>query len=565
MMGKIMSEAAHSIIGMLSAKPLDMETRTANNEFSSLLLPGGNRAGLTLDNDGADKTDDKTSEQFLEQLIGNDDRPVPATSTRAATNITERDTGAPMGDEDIAPSSEPVAPSVSVSEMERFISVLPQSPTKMVADTPKTSVIRQDNIAVSKGLMNEQKQPDMKLRRSTQLPVSEPVTDKPKRQLGDVSKIPTGPLIFVDEPSGVVSTATPVSSQFTLEDEGKVQTAGKQSVDSKSPAAFKPLIEARSVLENKPIVEGGSLTDSKPVSPPAVDTSKVGTVENTTAETVQKTPVASTYIPAKPYTDAQMVARFAANQVNGKALATGATPADASADRTVMDSLGLRLASGRKAESPVLRPASELEVRAPAAIVDKPMKIETIMTVADMETVPAAAPLDSNIELSGPVPAAMVSEVQNVAQKPVNFDWNAPQFAERFASEISDLKINGDLKKFEINPRNMGRLEVSFVTRGGVEILQIEAENDAAREMIVQHSQAIQDMLKSQGRSDLTLRVDVRENMFGAPQNDSMDFSQQDSADAQQNRPAPQHNGDIAMPIETDPDPTGPSDNNRYA
>lgn len=505
MMGKIISEAAHSIIGMLSAKPLDMETRTANNEFSSLLLPGENRVDLGLDNDGADKVDDKTSEQFLELLTGNDGRPAPVTSDRAATNITLAN-------------------------------------------------------------MTEQRQPDMNVGRSTQLPVSETGADKSKNKLGDVAKIPTGPLISVDGPSEAVSTVTPVSSAHISKDIGFPQNSEKQAVESKSPAAFKPLIETRSVIQNKPTVENRPPRDSKTASSAAIEMSKAVSVENTTVETVQKTSTASTYIPAKPYTDAEMVKRSAANHMNGKAPVTGAASADIFSGRTATGSLGQRLTSGVKAESSALRPVSELDVRGPTVTVDKPMKIETTIRAADMENISAvAAPLDRNIELPGPMPAIMVSELQNVTQKSVHFDWNAPQFAERFASEISDLKINGDLKKFEINPRNMGRLEVSFVTRGGAEILQIEAENDAAREMILQHSQAIQDMLKSQGRSDLTLRVDVRDNMLGAPQNNSMNFSQQDSGQAQQNHSARQHNGGIAMPTETDSEPTGPSDNSRYA
>ena len=49
--------------------------------------------------------------------------------------------------------------------------------------------------------------------------------------------------------------------------------------------------------------------------------------------------------------------------------------------------------------------------------------------------------------------------IQAATHKTVNFDWNAPNFAGRFAAEVSGMTTIGDSKKFEINPRNLGRLE----------------------------------------------------------------------------------------------------------
>lgn len=112
-----------------------------------------------------------------------------------------------------------------------------------------------------------------------------------------------------------------------------------------------------------------------------------------------------------------------------------------------------------------------------------------------------------------------ISASADGAQRAASFDWNAPQFAQRLAREISDLTATGDTKKFEINPRNLGRLEISMITRGANEIIQIKTDSDIAREVIVQHNQVVQDMLRAQGRSDLTVRVDVKENGFASQNN----------------------------------------------
>lgn len=150
--------------------------------------------------------------------------------------------------------------------------------------------------------------------------------------------------------------------------------------------------------------------------------------------------------------------------------------------------------------------------------------------------------------------------------KPVVFDWASPNFAERFATEISDLTVSGDLKKFEINPRNLGRLEVALVARGNSEIIQIEAESLAAREVIVQHSQAIQDMLKAQGRSDLTIRVDHRDSAFADASNGGGEhLAQQNGTDAHEGRSDPQsgNGSNTASGLKSDPEET--TDEGRYA
>lgn len=435
MIGKIMSEASHSIIGMLSAKPLDMETRTANNEFSSLLLPGENRSSLTLDYSGADTAEDNSSDQFLAQLIGSDDQPAPPLNDRDVAKAIAANISIESNEGDTELPSDTTASSGSVSEIERFISFL--------------------------------------------------------------------------QPSSGESA--------TVSDEGHLnaERAGDQSKRS----LIRLDTAADADIDQKAVVD----TDAETIDP----NKNIG--------------------------------------LDGKTPLAPSTPSDVGSERKIRDSLDLRLANKGKVEDAASRKAKNFDVSDLEVVVDEPMKIETKLPLKEMENFPAAGHLERNIELSGPANSAPVLGRQNAAARTVSFDWNAPQFAERFASEISDLTISGDLKKFEINPRNLGRLEVSLISRGGSDIIQIETENEAVREMIAQNSQAIQDMLKGQGRSDLTLRVDVRENMSAAPQNDSMNFAQQDSTEDREKGSASFQNRGTAVGTEIDIDPQGPSDNSRYA
>lgn len=182
--------------------------------------------------------------------------------------------------------------------------------------------------------------------------------------------------------------------------------------------------------------------------------------------------------------------------------------------------------------------------------VDRPMgtRLETDIAVSETGIEKQAA---NNLELppasvEKSVPMTTPAHLLNLTTLPtvhktVNFDWNRPQFAERFAAEISDLSTHGDLKRFEINPRNLGRLEVAFVARGGTEFIRIEAESQVARDVIVQHSQVIQDMLKAQGRSDLTVRVDIKDQGFSsASDNGGPNFAQQDETGPRDDRPKSQ-------------------------
>lgn len=612
MIGKIMSEASHSIIGMLSAKPLDMETGTANNEFSSHLMTGEDPSRLTLDNSGVDIAGDDRGAQFLDQLIGSDDQPVLSVNDRETLKTISAKISVDRNEGDIELHSATQPSSVSASETERFLSTLPPSPvqpTSLQTDSPLSADAspvgrHQSGISTDQSGLVNRPLPPRRDPLPADVPTSDPATDKPGQELGDVAKIASIPLIFVDGPKSTVGTETnadidqkptatihgqkaPVvadklptilPNSSVSEDLNVASTENKQPVESKSPASFKPLIESKSPADSKPVLDNGGKAETtysstnNPVRQSfGIDMPKPSPAETIAAETIKKPSEANTPIKAKPYSDADVSNLPKAGGMNAKTALVSATPLapampqDANSGRKIRDSLYLRLANKSKIPAPTSRQTPEFEVGEATVVANKSMKIEAKLPFVEMENLPAAGHLERNTELSLPAHSTPAIPAQNITPKTVSFDWNAPQFAERFASEMSDLTINGDLKKFEINPRNMGRLEVSFISRGGAEIIQIGAENDAAREMIVQHSQAIQDMLKAQGRSDLTLRVDVRENMLFGPQQDSMNFDQQDSASAREERAAPSKNRGSGMPTEVDADPQGPSDNSRYA
>ncbi|MEP2101887.1 MAG: hypothetical protein ABJP02_10295 [Parasphingorhabdus sp.] len=564
MIGKIMSEAAHSIIGMLSAKPSNMETKTANIEFSSLLLPGEDRSRLTLDGAGTDASEEKSDMQFLEQLVGSDDQPVPPVSdreiaktigTKFAIEQVEGESKLPAD----APKSLP-----SVSEIERFSSV---SSSNSKQSGSAATEAHSNAHALTVG------------RDHADIEADESSHDQQKQKMADAPKSASIPLIFVDGPTvnddGVATATTDgqkavaatetqppiLRNSAVSEDLNASSIESREAVESKSPAAFKPLIEGKPLADGKTVLESGAKTEFLSSSTQGVikEPSDINMPKRNPAETITHASTVGTSIAAKPLLDPSMTNQTKANDLSNK------TPSDNGAGRKITDALDLRTASKSKIEDSVSRQPIKSEIGETSLAADKPIGTETKPSFAELNSRPATGQLDRNIELSAPVQSTAVNGVTNGTPKTVNFDWHAPQFAERFASELSDLTATGDLKRFEINPRNLGRLEVSFVSRGGSEVLQIDAESDAAREVIVQHSQAIQDMLKAQGRSDLTLRVDVRDNIFSSSGNDSMNFAQQDRSDAREERSNPSQNYRQSTPIEGQADQQMPSDNSRYA
>jgi len=221
----------------------------------------------------------------------------------------------------------------------------------------------------------------------------------------------------------------------------------------------------------------------------------------------------------------------------------------------ILDSINLRLSNKIEVDRP-LGTRSETDLPASNTGVEK-------QAAANLE-LPAAS-VEKSVPITTPVHLLNIPTSPTV-HKTVNFDWNSPQFAERFATEISDLSTNGDLKRFEINPRNLGRLEVAFVARGGTEFIRIEAESQAARDAIVQHSQVIQDMLKAQGRSDLTIRVDIKDQGFSsASDNSGLNFAQQDETGPRDDRPKSQSRGVSTLSSDIGIETDVQRDEGRYA
>lgn len=150
-------------------------------------------------------------------------------------------------------------------------------------------------------------------------------------------------------------------------------------------------------------------------------------------------------------------------------------------------------------------------------------------------------------------------------QKSASFDISSPRVAERLGAEIAEISANGGTKKFEINPRNLGRMEIIFTTRGSREIIEIQTEHQAAKDIIAQHSHALQDILKSQGRDDLTLRIDVKDNIFSSSKPDGGNLSQQENGDGREQPARSSQNRQISQSFDSASENDSVSDNSRYA
>ncbi|QJB68022.1 flagellar hook-length control protein FliK [Parasphingorhabdus halotolerans] len=178
---------------------------------------------------------------------------------------------------------------------------------------------------------------------------------------------------------------------------------------------------------------------------------------------------------------------------------------------------------------------------------------------------PVAKSLETSIEQQPIANSSAQLAVRATIQKPATFDMSSPQLAQRLATEISDVSVTGGTRTFEINPRNLGRMEITFTTRGSAEIIEIQTDHRAAKDIIVQHSQVLQDILKSQGRDDLTFRVDVKDNMFSSSKNDGAGLAQQENRDAREQQSRPSQRQKMASSFDSTSENDPASDNSRYA
>ena len=108
-------------------------------------------------------------------------------------------------------------------------------------------------------------------------------------------------------------------------------------------------------------------------------------------------------------------------------------------------------------------------------------------------------------------------------------------------------------------------MEIILTTRGSTEIIEIQTEHQAAKHIIAQHSQALQDILKSQGRDDLTLRVEVKDIMFSSSNPEGGNLSRQENGDSREQQARPSQNRQIAQSLDGALENDSASDRNRYA
>lgn len=471
MIGKIMSEAAHSIIGMLSAKPVRMEHGTSNSDFGSLLQ-------------SPEDQPHSAAERIEAEL------PEAEISIRDDANSAVAPN---MGAEIILPNifqnlAIPARPQQSSSS-----DLEPQEKTTEVTAVGTQKLVP-DRVGID-GLTAGTKGVDRSLDPKTMRDAIGPAiptaidrqgkSDKTEPVMTARSAIESGD---ADQPTAGIALGTPRTTGN--------QEAGEILADDPMPASLLPLRPQEKASRGtvSPLLDRAF---SK-----GLDTGDYG-----------------------------MVAPFSKAELGQP----GSTPGPLAMVPTSL-SMGKAADSASQAFD-----TGKLNPQTPAKAFELPLDLPP---VASHATQPA---------------------VREAAQAAVSFDLTAPRIAERLATEIAVLSVSGETKKFEINPRNLGRMEIMFTTRGSTEIIEIQTEHRSAKDIIVQHSQALQEMLKSQGRDDLTFRVDVKENMLSSSRSDNGNQFQQESRDTREHQSRSTRSGRTLPAFDGAPDSERASDNSRYA
>ncbi|MEH6716677.1 flagellar hook-length control protein FliK [Parasphingorhabdus flavimaris] len=483
MIGKIMSEAAHSIIGMFSAKPLGMENKVSHSDFGSFLRSPEEQPQF---GGGAEAI-----ERFDDENLGVAE--ADAVAAHWETNnilpfINQSFGGKIIGQEIV---SQEVRKDGSTVDTDH--SFLPSQAKAILGDGPQ--------INMAPGLAGQ---------------------DVADRQLA-------GHKIL-----GAQSAEVTVGKELRNLQAQKIEgiQLGTQ-IDEKSVSS-----------EIFPSSEKGLLKLQ----------GQQGAMRSEIAQ--QATLIAKTEKSIEPQgSDLQFSDRLNQHEPGKQASAVLSLVADSAEQRDALsrtNQLGVRISPSDAA------PAAPTDLK--VSVVGDTESVEPVK----LETQPANKGLDKLVEQQPVTNSSAQLAVRETLQKPVPFDMSSPQIAERLATEIADISVSGGPKKFELNPRNLGRMEITFTTRDGAEIIEIQTEHRAAKDMIVQHSQLLQDILKSQGRDDLTLRVDVKENMPASARSDGGQLGQQENRDArEQARPTPRRPVASSFDNSADDDPA--SDNSRYA
>lgn len=441
MIGKIMSEAAHSIIGMFSAKPLHMENNASNSDFGSLMrVPEEQRhsvsRGMELDTADAEDIDPVLAQNWEATNV----LPIINHSFGNAIFNREQSAGKIEGDQTTDDNID----------------------GRLVSDRLNRQAIESGSKPYGQTVMSEQDNAGFAGSDRLQ-------SDQSREALGR---------------NDLRNLQSQKSEDFQLQPE----VLGNRSANSVFPTSDKALLKLQSLQ--------AELSDGSGASKPEL---------------------ASLLAKSEPGSSGSRGSRRDAN-----AGATSNLQGPISPDREFIE----------------------------------PVKFDMQSAIKTAETSIEQQPFANSMANLA---------VRETSHKPVSFNMAAPQFAERLAAEIADISSTGGTKSFEINPRNLGRMEIIFTTRGSSEIIEIQTEHRAAKDIIVQHSQVLQEMLKSQGRDDLTFRVDVKENMVSSSRTDDANLSRQENGDAQQHRSSPSQSTGLAPSSDNSTENEPLSDNGRYA
>ena len=510
MIGKIMSEAAHSIIGMLSAKPVAMERSPINSDFGSLLRPA---EGRPQSNNGDTEVD-----ALDMAIVGSWDGNAALAQHRETTN------GLPFANFSIGNMI--LGPAGTSQKLNQDPTVFGQDSLTHTGSQEITdaSVLVTDETAnPTNGVASE-----ILSRQSNAIADTGFQIDKvPDIGLADIADARlAGNNIEAKDGADIVDGDKRRNQLALKAEELQVQPRSRENPvgDGILPSGDKGLLKLQN-LQSQMSRENADFVQSSAAGMKLSDT--------------------------------ELSAVKAANPETGKQAASSSLPGLNGGEQKDMRSEFSPSAFRLPLQD--ISPDSAIRQPKPNVVDDE----TSGATKLDSQSIAKSS--EASIEQQAIASPAIQPAVRDMMRRTGSFDLSAPQVAERLAAEISDVSTNGGRKTFEINPRNLGRMEITFTTRGSTEVVEIQTENRAAKDIIVQNSQLLQDILKSQGRDDLTFRVDVKESMATSTRTDGNHLSQQENRDTQEQQARPsQHDRMISTPDNIDED--GPaSDNSRYA
>lgn len=522
MIGKIFSGAPHSVTGTLSAKPSGMENNALTSDFGSLLrMPGQ----LHQIRSGEDEIE--TARFDLENFLGIDPASAQSRDMSIGLSFINQSIGKAIRENDVSRTGDALPGLGTEENAELKAAGSPGKPGHLLPGS-EPNVLAHGKMA---GQM---------------LPAIEPssVIRGNAVSTGDRSQIDPMAITGIDK---VVAGRVP---------DGESQTDKSAVLVGRGEPGRQDMGNAKGVVQPSDL--RGSDADAE-ISQngdrhPLKQQPQQHNLRGETAE--QPLPVART--PATALLDAQsaplgaQTMKAVSNELAGVASQIASKISAPKDRRSELDQLGLRTVHREPA------PAIMNGLRSDAT--DNTRVVEPI----ELDGAPKLKTSESPLVQPMPVHSPEPTMVREPGQKLATFDMSTPLVAQRLAAEIVEISANGETRKFEMNPRNLGRMEIVFTTRGSVEFIEIQTERPAAKEAIMQHSQLLQDLLKSQGRDDLTVRVEVKETMLSGSRSDGTNLSQQEHRGTRDEQPRPSQRRASEMLGGTVEDHPA-SDNNRYA